>query len=626
MAGGYLGEVLHVNLTTGKMEIESLQERLCREFLGGYGLGARIIFTRQRRGASALGPDNHLGFATGPLTGTPLYSPRFTVVGKSPLTGTWGDANAGGSFGPMLRLAGYDAVFFTGIADKPIYLLIRDSEAELRDAAHLWGKDTYQTDDLLKAEWGKMASVACIGPSAEKLSLLSCVINDKGRAAARSGLGAVMGAKKLKAVVALGNKIVPLADKEAVEQIRSQWLKKIRTHPSMQRFTKLGTSGNLASNAAIGDAPVKNWAGVAARDYPNPIAIAATFDEQKNPKYIQRPYTCWHCPVACGAHLKEGEGVYHYPAGVHRPEYESMAAFGSLCLNGNLESIIAANDICNRYGLDTISTGATIAFAIECYQNGLVTRQDTDGVELNWGDDRAIVAMTEKVARREGFGDVLADGVRVAAERIGQGAKEYAIHIGGQEVAMHDPRLRPGWATSYKIDATPGRHTQGGAHLVEGRGGSHGLPVKPTQAFVYTGKADAQRKMSSYVHILNCLGMCMFNSNILDFDVLVQSLRAVTGWDCTAEELLNTGDRIATMRMAFNIREGINPMAFDVPGRILGHPPLPDGPTAGVTVDLDTQVNEYLQEMGWDPATSRPSKKSLLELGLKDEAHVLWPE
>lgn len=623
MRGGYAGKILNIDLSKGRIDIEELSDKLCRDFIGGYGIGARILFSRQKPRVDPLGPENILGFVTGPLTGTYPFGSRFTVVAKSPLTHTWGDANSGGDFGPKLRFAGYDAVFLSGISEKPVYLFIDDGRVELKEAAHLWGKDTYETQDLIKAEFGKDASVACIGQSGEKLSLISCIINDKGRAAARSGLGAVMGAKRLKAVVVRGNREIPVVDRQGVEQKRNQILTDMRDDPVVERFRKFGTSANMAANARIGDAPVKNWGGVALLDYPDAVAMAATFDPEKTAKYVAKRYACWHCPVGCGALLKSGDGEYQYEVGTHRPEYETMAAFGSNCLNSNIEAIITANDICSRYGLDTISTGATIAFAIECYENGLITKEDTDGIELHWGNHKAIVAMTQKVAERRGFGDILADGTKAAAEKIGGNAQDYAMHIQGQELGMHDPRLRPGWITAYKMDATPGRHSQGGAQLLEGRGGSKGINVKPIQPYIYTGKGDAQRKMSAYIHVLNASGLCMFTWISLGAPAIVRCLQPVTGWDLTINDLMKIGDRIATIRHAFNIREGFNSVEFNVPGRIIGQPPLKGGPTQGVTIDIDTQVREYLDEMGWDIATGQPNKRALEELDLGDVAETL---
>jgi aldehyde:ferredoxin oxidoreductase len=607
MAGGYIGKILFVDLSEGELKDEVLEEKLCRDFIGGYGIGARILYSRQKAGVDPLGPENTLGFITGPLTGTPATTgTRYTAVAKSPLTGGWGDANSGGYFGPHLKFAGYDAVFFNGIADKPVYLLIDEGKAELRDASHLWGKDTYETEDVVKAELGEEAEIVCIGPSGEKLSLISCIITRRGAAAGRSGLGAVMGSKKLKAVVARGNRKVPIADSEAANRLRKEHIALMRVaqqpgRPSfLERFHKYGTSSGGWPSAHSGDTPVKNWGGVGIIDFPDRSGLARDLAIAN----LERRAGCWRCPIACEGRLKEGTGEYKYPAGTRRVEYETQGTFGTMCLNNNTESINMANHICNSYGLDTISAGTIIAFAIECYENGIITKADTGGIELTWGNHQAIVAMTEKMARREGFGDILADGVKIAAEKIGRRADEYAVHIGGEELGMHDPKLMPAYrpgqpaAARYQMDATPGRHTQG---------------------FGPTGFQG---------HLVNAAGLCMFgNMEVADASKYIAGfMSAVTGWDRSMDELLKAGERIANMRHVFNLREGINPLKWKVHPRIVGKPPQKEGPLAGVTADIEAQVYWNLGALDWDRVTTKPSRKKLLELGLNDVAEELWPK
>jgi aldehyde:ferredoxin oxidoreductase len=606
MLKGCIGKMLYVDLSTGDIEEETPGEELYRDFLGGYGIGARIIFSRQEPGVDPLGPSNTLGFVTGILTGTPaLFGSRYTVVAKSPLTGTWGDANSGGDFGPHLKFAGYDAVFFTGIAEKPVYLFLQDGKAELRDAKDIWGKDTNQTEDMLKAKHGRDTRVACIGPAGEQLSLISGVITNKARAAARSGLGAVMGAKKLKAIAVKGTMQVPLADVEKVEQLRRKYLPKVKDHPLGRELSTCGTTLSTGRNAYNGRSPVRNWGGIGIKHFPNAHTIS--FDTVL--RFQDQKYGCWRCPVACGALMKAGV-EYNYAAGTHRPEYETACSFGTLCLNNNYESIIMANDICSRYGLDTISAGSIIAFAIECYENGLITKEDTEGVELKWGDHRAIVAMTEKLARRDGFGAILADGVKIAAERIGKGATSYAIHVGGQEVPYHDPKKFPGLGLSYIIDATPGRHTQYGSECerkVFGR---------------------EHKRGNTLIQAYNAAGLCIFSFFATDEDptMATEFLSAITGYQYSNEELLKTGERISNIRQAFNIREGINALEQKLPDRVVGIPPQPEGPNAGVTIDLSTAVKEYLEAMDWDLVSGKPSGRKLQELGLEDVSAILWPE
>jgi aldehyde:ferredoxin oxidoreductase len=585
MAGGYMGKLLFVDLSTGKIKEESPDESLYRDFIGGYGIGSRIIYNRQKPGVDPLGPENTLGFLPGPLTGTPaLMGCRYTVVAKSPLTGGWGDANCGGYFGPHLKFAGYDGVLFTGVSAKPAYLLINNGKAELRDASKLWGKGNYETEDTLKAELGEAAEVVSIGA-----------------AAGRSGLGAVMGSKKLKAVAARGEQKVPIADIDEANRLRKEHLAefmavKMGGASFFEGFRKYGTGGHADRAAHSGDTPVKNWGGVGIIDLPDVSGLGGDVVIANLDKRV----TCWRCPLACEALLKEGKGEYKYPAGTRRPEYETLASFGAMCLNNNAEAIIMANNICNSNGLDTMSAGCTIAFAMECYEHGLITKADTDGIELKWGDHHAMIAMLEKMSRREGFGDILADGTRVAAEKIGKGAEQYAINIGGQEVGYHDPKLSspfPGsTADRYWLDATPGRHSQG---------------FGPTS---FGG------------HVRNAAGLCLTAYGPVDVGKYISGyMNAVTGWQRSWKELLKAGERIANMRHVFNLREGINPLNRKVHPRVIGDPPQKEGPLAGVTVDIKVQAYWNLGALDWDAKTTKPSKEKLLELGLDDVAQELWP-
>ena len=607
MDGGYVGKILFVDLSTGTIKEDTLDPKTCRDFIGGYGLGARILYSRQKAGADPLGPDNVLGLIAGPLTGTPVPTgARYAAVAKSPLTGGWGDANSGGDFGPFLKFAGYDGVFFSGISPKPVYLLLDEGKAELKDASDVWGTNAYQTEDALASQYGQQCRVACIGQAGEKLSLISCIMTDRGSAAGRSGLGAVMGAKKLKAVVARGNMSVPLADKAAVERLRMEQIKgwQVPRPPfnqsMIERQHKYGTSAMTYNSAHSGDSPVRNWAGVGVVDVPD----RAGLHEDVVAARVAKLTGCWHCPIACKAVLKEGSDEYKYAAGSRRPEYETAAAFGVNCSNSNPEAIAAANDICNRAGLDTISAGTVIAFAIECYENGILGEKDSDGIELTWGNHQAMVAMTEKLAKREGLGDLLADGVKVAAERIGKGAERFAVHVGGQEVGMHDPRLvsaRGGFEVAqYQMDATPGRHT-------------------------------ARFGPSSFgKHITNSCGVCFtgfgFGSAPDTPPKLAEYMKAVTGMDMTAAEMLKAGERIANIRHAFNLREGINQLKWYVHPRVAGIPPLTAGPLAGVTAPTDSVIYWNLGALDWDRVTTKPSKAKLISLGLEDIARDLWPD
>ncbi|MFH0847797.1 MAG: aldehyde ferredoxin oxidoreductase family protein [Chloroflexota bacterium] len=604
MLKGYMGKLLFVDLTNGRLKDENLSEELRADFMGGYGLGARILYERMKPKVYPLGPENMLGLLTGPLTGTPALTPgRFVAVAKSPLTGTWGDANCGGDFGPNLKFAGYDGVFFSGVSSKPVYLCVENGKAELRDASHLWGKNCLETEDMLKKAHGASASVASIGPAGENVSLLACIVNEKGRAAGRSGLGAVMGAKKLKAVVVKGNLKVPMADEAKARALRQKWVKELK-HDG-PTFRDYGTAGITASSAFSGDSPVKNWTGSGPDDFSaaDKISDDAVIAEQ------ERKYGCWQCTINCGGHMKTKPGR---ATPCHKPEYETLCMAGTLCLNDDLESIIHFNDICNAYGIDTISVGSAAAFAIECYQNGILSREDT-GMELRWGDGDAVVELARKIARREGIGALLADGIKSAADKLGKNAAEFAVHVQGQEIPAHDPRYFPALSVTYRMDATPARHTQGGRGWIMG---TDWLEDKRDNKYDFTNTGEVQKKAMNMVHIVNSAGICIFAFQSYPAQFISDFLTAITGTEYNFESCLKVGERIANIRHLFNLREGLNPLKYSFNPRALGKPPITRGPVANVTLDDDLMIRDYLKAMDWDVKTTRPSAKKLEELGL----------
>ena len=613
MANGYMGKILNVNLSAGNVEAENLIEELCREYLGGYGLGARLLYDRIPAGCDPLGPDNILGFLTGPLTGTPaIIGSRFMVCGKSPKTeGGWGDANCGGFFGPHLKFAGFDGVLFSGIASNPVYLFIDEGRAEILDADDLWGLGVSPMEDALKKRHGKDIEICAIGPAGEKLALTACVMNDKERAAGRSGLGAVMGSKKLKAVVVKGKMKVPLNDEQKIKDLRKKYLKEATGAYTV--LNQYGTAGVTHNAILSGDGPVKNWGGAAPVDFPTQLSRKISDDAVVGLENY-KPYGCWHCPIACGGKVKQKAGKFALELndGVgHKPEYETLALFGSNLLNDDLASIVKINEMCNNYGMDTISVGATIGYVIECFENGLLTKQDTDGLEMTWGNAESIVAMTEKIGRREGVGDVLADGIRAAWEKLGKIGTEYAIHIGGEEIPAHDPRYIPGLATTYQLSATPARHTQGGE-----LNPAPGLEIENLDKYTYSGKASNHLKLVAAMEVCNAAGLCMFGYLSYPFQCIPDQLTAVTGQQWDMEAIYKAGLRIFTMRHAFNLREGINPLKRNVPGRIVGDPPLMEGNVKNVTVDYKLMNREFLELAKWDTTSTVPSEECLHDLGM----------
>jgi aldehyde:ferredoxin oxidoreductase len=618
---GVMNKVAWVDLNTGQVETFQPEAELYRDYLGGYGLGAFYLYQRQPAQADPLGPENTLGLASGPLTGTQaITGNRFTAVGKSPKTGGWGDANCGGNFGPALKKAGLDAIFFSGVSPKPVYVLIEDGGVSLLEAQDLWGQGCVAVERNLKAKYGNKAHSVVIGPAGERTSLLACLINDEGRAAGRSGLGAVMGSKGLKAVVALGTGQVEVAQGQALKELRSQLIKDYYNKDNGIFFllSSFGTPGVLEGGVVGGDTSIKNWGG-SADDFPSYNQI----DGDANNALVTKKYGCWRCPVACGAHVEVPQGPYAGKG--HRPEYETLAAFGTSCLNDNLESICKFNNICNDAGMDTISAGSTVAFAIECYENGIINSGDTGGLELNWGNHGAMVELTEQMGSGTGFGgELLADGIKAAVAQLGQSAAPFAMQCGGEELPYHDPRAFPGLGMSYVADATPGRHTQFGAFYAEMGFVPPDLKhPEITDKYFYGGKGEAHKHVSSFGHVINMAGLCQLASCITPAPEVANFLSLAMGMPLSFEEMLTIGERAANLRIAFNLREGVNNSRdYKLPGRVLGNPPLAEGATKDVTVDNDTQVRDYFTAMGWNPDTGVPSKAAFQRLGLDFASEV----
>ena len=664
------GKILNVNLSTGAIDPEEIPEETYRAYLGGYGLGARLLFDRIPQGADALGPDNILGFFPGLLTGTPLFGIRYQAVAKSPKNNGWGDANCGGDFGPFLKHAGWDGLLFYGQAEQPVYLVIQDDQVEIKDASDLWGMLAIDVETALKERYGKKASIACIGPAGETLSFMAGICNERGRLAARSGLGAVMGSKKLKAIVCLSSRKILAGTKEIHTVVRESLNEFVK--PVASFFRTYGTTGIIAGSAMSGDSPVKNWGGVGAVDFPQAAELAG---DNFNAK-MDKNYACWHCPLACGAEShgwdeqeSEAQGriakraeertklraeldggvaeeqvtlieatiqkldredtsdaaikndpKYPYPHHTHRAEYETATSFGTMNLMSDINALQYANHLCNQYGLDSISAGATVSFAFECYEQGLITKEDTGGLELKWGDTDAVIEMLNLIGKREGIGDLFADGIRPALEKLGKAAEPFAMEVGGEELPMHDPKLQPEFYTTYKLDPTPARHTQyEGATRPE-----WGLAAAPQDRTDYAGRGAHHKGRSEYMHVVNSTGMCMFIMFAGPNHRIPEWINLTTGWDTTNEEILKVGERIANLRMAFSVREGEIVTKRRIPDRLIGKTPFEAGPHEGITLDTETLEKEFLQACDWDLETAKPSRQKLEELGLRDVAEAIY--
>jgi len=608
---GYCGKMLFVDLTKGSHEVLALKEEMAKQYIGGYGIGAKVLFERMQPGSDALGPDNIVGFTTGPLTGTgALLSGRYTVVCKSPVTGGWNDANSGGYFGPELKRAGFDAVFVQGASETPVYVWINDGEVEIKDAAHLWGKDVLETEAALKAELKENRfRAAMIGPAGEKLSLIAAIMNDGHRAAGRGGSGAVMGSKKLKAVVVRGTGKVAVANPDKLQAANKDILDTIKNGPDAglaEDFSTFGTTMMTADSATSGDSPVKNWGGVGIVDFGE--ETGKNFEGLgMDAEYRVKKYACANCPLGCGAIYDVKDG--RWPVGeTSRPEYETSAAFGCLMLNDNVEALLKCNHICNIYGLDTISAGATVTWAIECYESGILSNGDTGGIELTWGNAEAIVQATQEMADQSTeFGKLLALGSAGAAEKIGKGS-EYLVTVKGIELPMHDPKLGPGFSRTYAVDPTPARHVKGGL-------GIEHMKEKDPSKYNAEGSGEPDLRATAAQEIINTAGLCLFKDFTGVENIAWKLLPPVTGWDFGEEEEMSAGLRIYTMRHAFNLREGMKPSDFQLPKRSVGEPPQTEGPLKGITVDYKGLIGNFFKAMEWDEVTGKPSRSSLEKLG-----------
>jgi len=642
-----MGKILWVDLTEGRISEEVIPDVVYEKYLSGIGLAAYILYREIPAGTDALGEENVLGFVSGLLNGTgSVFTGRWSAVAKSPLTQSWGEANCGGNLALPLKRIGYDGVFFRGGSPRPVYLEIIDGRAELKDASHLWGLDTVQTESALRRETGRASAVACIGVAGEKLSLMAGISNDYGRLAARSGLGAVMGVKRLKALVVRGKTKVEVKEREEMARLTRQfqtWMNLrialprggvlkylgvlLRILPIQMRLDGLlyklllQTWGTVSMNQVsieMGDAPILNWRGSSA-DY------SFKHSDRINPDLIlakeKRKYHCNACPLGCGGEMEaEDEGSV-----AHKPEYESVRALSGMLHSNDLDRVSVINERLNRAGLDTISVGGTLAFALECYEHGILTREDAGGLELTWGNNEAIEALVDKIIAREGIGDLLADGSRRAAERLGKEAEQYAVHAGGQELPMHDGRNDPGFALHYAVEPMPGRHTIGAQLYYEffrlwtRVKGLPNAPILYTKASKYTNPEEKGMQgaaCSQFMQVVNAMGGCLFGMFIgVDRLPVFEWLNAATGWRKTPNEYMEIGARIQTLKQAFNARDGVS-LLHTINKRALGLPAQKRGANKGRSVDLLPLAREYWKAFGWSTENGVPTRECLDRLGL----------
>lgn len=617
MFNGYARKLLRIDLSNNRIQKEDLDSELIENFLGAEGFASKILYDEVKSDTDPLGPENRLIIMTGAFVGTSIpCGIKSTVVSKSPLTGIYGEALFSAPIGEDLKKSGYDGVIIQGKAEKPVYLWISDDKVEIKDAEHLWGKETLDTVASIRQELGdSKASVITIGPAGEKLVKLACIMSDDSRAAGRCGLGAVMGSKNLKALVAKGTSKIEIAEQETLNNLKKEALS--ISLPNTKGFRDNGTASGLIVFEQNGNLPIKNWTRGSF-----PTAERITGSTMTDTILIGHS-ACKTCPIACGRKVKVEKGPYAMEGS--GPEYETMAALGSLCYNDNLESIAKANDICNRLGIDTISSGQAIAFAMECYENGLI--KDTDGIDLAWGNSDAVVKLCEAIGNKEGLGVILGEGVRKAAELIGNKAERFAIHVKGLEFPEHNPRKFKSMGLAYATSNVGANHNRGSPMLVERDLLSPDLPWKePVDGFSIKDKGRMTKVYQDVCCVVDSLGICKFMVfwGKIPLKILVDYYNAINGTKISFSDLIKIGERIWNIQRAFNIKMGITSKDDTLPERFLKESVV-EGPAKGQIVELDVMLEEYYAERGLDE-DGKPGKDKLIELGLDWIANDLYPE
>jgi aldehyde:ferredoxin oxidoreductase len=612
-AKGYMGKVLRVDLSTGKVGVEALGDAVAEAFVGGSGLGTKILFEETSPETDPLGPDNPLVFATGPLTGTMLFNTdRFEVVAKSPLTGVFGEASAGGYWAGKFKACGYDALVIRGIADRPVYLYVDNDTVEIRDASHLWGRETFETIELLQKEHGASAKAAIIGPAGENLVRFANMITDglHGRAVGRCGFGAVMGSKRLKAVVANGSRSVEVANPEGLRALQKRLGPIMRENP--QALRDGGTSVGFEYCEEIGNVPIRNW-----KQGSWPEAGKKLTGMTLVKTLLTDRYHCGKCVINCGRVVTAQDGPYagRETAGA---EYETVSLMGSNLMVDDLAAVQKSNELCNRLGLDTISTGNLIGFAMEAWERGLIGPEDTGGLEIEWGSVPAVHTLIEQIARREGVGALLAEGVRRAAQILGRGAERFAVEVKGLEPPAHDPRSKLTIAVGYATSARGACHLSAFSHDFEEGAVIEdlGLPAL-TDRFAVAGKAENVAVMQHLMGMFDSLVACKFGLfGGLTVDPLIEAVRCVTGWkEFDRRRFFETGERIFTLKRLYNNRLGLTAEDDRLPERFRHE--TKGGGTKDHLPPLEEMLEEYYRFRGWDPEGT-PRREKLLQLGLAE--------
>lgn len=625
----FFGKTVWVDLSACTVREEEEPPGFYRRLLGGAGVAVHHLLRELQPGSDALGPDNVLVFAPGLLAGTQGPAvPRYTVCARSPLTGALGKSDAGGYWGPELRRAGVGALIVSGRAAKPSYILVTPEGVEIRSASHIWGTETAEAEDAVRGEVGdEKVRIASIGPGGERCVRYAGIVSDSGHFNGRNGLGAVMGAKNLKAVAVRGERQLEVHDPERIREISRAMAKLCRDHPLSRMLHDQGTPATVESTNAGGSLPTRNWQ-------------SATFEATDqiggdilNKQYLVKRGGCYACPVQCKRVIAVNSDRMEVGSRYGGPEYETLVALGSNCGVGDFEVIAKANELCNRYSLDTISTGMTISFAMACFENGLIGLDETGGLDLHFGNGEAVLTVIEEIAHRKGFGDLLAEGSVRAARVIGGGADAFVLAVKGQELPMHDPRVKTGVGLQYVLSPNGPDHWFAQHDSLFATEASPGVaamaplgmqgPVSPLD--IGPAKVRLIRETSLLNSVYDCLGVCVFGAvprSMTGVNSFVDLVSAATGWETSLWELMRAGDRALVMARLFNVREGFGPADDRLPSRFFT--PFQDGPLCGKNAidpeDFAEAVRLYYAMSGWDLDTGVPMRGKLAELGLDELA------
>jgi aldehyde:ferredoxin oxidoreductase len=611
MANGYWEKILRVDLSKRAVMEEVVEEKVWKRVLGGAGYGAKILNDEVPREVGGLDPNNRIIFGLGPFQATQQTgAAKFCIVAKSPLTGIFGETAAGADWAIELKRAGYDAIVVQGRSEKPVYLWVNDGGVEIRDATSFWGKDSYAaSDEILRDVGDPKASIACIGQAGEKKVAIACVVVDKHSFGGRCGLGAVMGSKNLKAIVARGTRTIPVYDSKKVSDLTKELGKKI--HEGTKDWLRLhGTPFVEIPCEEVGDTPIRYWSGDTWTEGARKLGCPNYTDQLK-----AQPWPCKFCVVGCHRHVKIEEPVEYGLEGAG-PEYETLGMLGNCCLMDDLKALSKMNEWCNRYGIDTISTGAFIGFSMDCYEKGILKEKDADGLAIRWGDKEAMFQLIHKIGKREGFGERFACGIVPAAESLGKEAVDLAVHVKGLDMPAHDPRAFFTLALNYATGSAGGHHERGNPQVA-----SSGflLPEAGIGAVVDRFKMDDSELVAAryqdYGVLTNSLCHCkfMFFGGMTLTDLL-NTVNSVTGWDWTMNDFLKTGERIFTLQRLVNVKYGITRKDDVLPKKIFE--PAKEGGRAGkIPVPFEPALDRYYALRGWD-MNGIPKKEKLEELDL----------